>query len=77
MIDLTKSGVFPHACEAGCGRTVQYDDEPYCFDHSPDDGSSVPGYSARTEALATRVAGLTPSQRLAVELATGFQEDER
>lgn len=35
-----------HPCEqAGCSRTVAYDDEPYCFGHSPDSGSYVPGYS--------------------------------
>lgn len=40
-------GFFPHECETyGCDRIVRYDDEPYCFTHSPDDGSSVPGYSA-------------------------------
>lgn len=35
-----------HPCEqAGCTRTVPYDDEPYCFEHSPDSGSYVSGYS--------------------------------
>lgn len=32
--------VFPN-CEA----VVEYDDEPYCFEHSPDIGSNVLGYS--------------------------------
>lgn len=44
-------GLYPHVCETyGCERTVQYDDEPYCFTHSPDEGSSVRGYSARKNA---------------------------
>jgi len=43
--------MFPHKCEMeGCGFIVQYDDEPYCFKHSPDSGSSVPGYSAKRKA---------------------------
>jgi len=37
-----------HECEhAGCDRMVAYHDEPYCFTHSPDSGSSVPGYDSR------------------------------
>lgn len=44
-------GIFPHKCESsGCSRMVQYDDEPYCFTHSPDEGSSVRGYSAASRA---------------------------
>jgi hypothetical protein len=40
-------GIYPHQCETyGCDRVVQYVDEPHCFTHSPDSGSSVPGYSA-------------------------------
>jgi hypothetical protein len=40
-------GLFPHKCVTpGCDRTVQYDDEPWCFTHSPDEGSSQRGYSA-------------------------------
>ena len=35
-----------HPCvSAGCTNTVPYDDEPYCFTHSSDSGSNVPGYS--------------------------------
>lgn len=35
-----------HPCaEPGCKHTVQFDDEPYCFTHSPDSGSSVREYS--------------------------------
>lgn len=35
-----------HPCQSpGCPNTVTYDDEPFCFKHSPDSGSSVPGYS--------------------------------
>ena len=37
-----------HQCEhAGCDRMIQFHDEPYCFTHSPDEGSSVPGYDSR------------------------------
>lgn len=37
-----------HKCEkAGCTSMVSYHDEPYCFTHSPDSGSSVPGYDSR------------------------------
>ncbi len=44
-------GVFPHECEEeGCPWIVPFDDEPKCFTHSPDSGSSVRGYSARAEA---------------------------
>lgn len=44
-------GVFPHTCEEpGCTKQVQFDDEPKCFSHSPDEGSSVRGYSAREKA---------------------------
>jgi hypothetical protein len=35
-----------HPCtHSDCTVTVPYDDEPFCFDHSPDHGSTVPGYS--------------------------------
>lgn len=37
-----------HPCEwGGCKENVQYDDEPYCYTHSPDSGSSRVGYSYR------------------------------
>lgn len=52
MSDLD-NGIFPHICEEeGCDVTVQYDDEPKCFKHSPDSGSDVPGYSARAKVQA-------------------------
>lgn len=43
-----------HPCIfVGCEHTVQFDDEPYCYTHSPDSGSSVRGYSYReSKALA-------------------------
>lgn len=48
---VTMHAIFRHKCEhRGCAHVVQYDDEPYCFEHSPDSGSSVPGYSARRAA---------------------------
>lgn len=35
-----------HPCEAtGCITPVAFDDEPYCFVHSADSGSTVAGYS--------------------------------
>lgn len=44
-------GIFPHKCVIRmCDTTVQFDDEPWCFTHSPDSGSSKRGYSARDEA---------------------------
>lgn len=45
----------PHPCThpGGCTRTVEFDDEPFCFEHSPDEGSSVTGYSFRAEAART------------------------
>jgi len=40
-------GMYPHQCEhKDCIATSYYDDEPWCFYHSPDAGSSVKGYSA-------------------------------
>lgn len=41
-------GIFVHQCVAeGCNSVVEFDDEPWCFTHSPDEGSSVFGFSAR------------------------------
>ena len=35
-----------HPCtHDGCTNKVAYDDEPWCFTHSPDSGSNVTGYS--------------------------------
>jgi hypothetical protein len=46
---MDEEGVFWHECEAdGCTRQVEFDDEPLCYTHSPDKGSSMPGYSAKT-----------------------------
>lgn len=40
--------LFEHKCiTEDCNRIVQYDDEPWCVEHSPDSGSHLPGYSAR------------------------------
>jgi hypothetical protein len=45
-------GLFPHACEhKGCLNRPVYDDEPFCFTHSPESGSSYKGYSAHKKAL--------------------------
>lgn len=46
-----EEGIFPHECEyPSCHIVVQFDDEPWCYTHSPDSGSNVPGYSARRNA---------------------------
>lgn len=51
----TEDGIFVHKCEeSGCTKQVQFDDEPKCFTHSPDSGSSVRGYSARAKAAAVK-----------------------
>jgi hypothetical protein len=48
--DLSRVFDGQHPCEhEGCPHTVEYDDEPYCFTHSPDEGSAVPGYSWRAK----------------------------
>lgn len=40
----------PHTCEKEtCDNQVPFDDEPYCFTHSPDSGSHVPGYSYKEQ----------------------------
>ena len=39
-----------HPCgKHECKNTVQFDDEPYCYTHSPDSGSSLPGYSYKLQ----------------------------
>lgn len=49
-----ENGIWRHRCEhPSCGYFVNYDDEPYCFTHSPDEGSSVRGYSAYANYLQT------------------------
>ncbi len=56
-------GHFPHKCEEdGCEFTVQYDDEPWCFTHSPDSGSSIRGYSAQARAEGTQGPPVKPSK---------------
>ena len=38
-----------HQCEQkGCDSMILYHDEPYCFSHSPDEGSSFRNYDSRT-----------------------------
>jgi hypothetical protein len=35
-----------HKCELGlCENIVPFDDEPYCYQHSPNSGSVLIGYS--------------------------------
>jgi len=53
-------GIFPHLCEQrGCEQIVIFDDEPYCYEHSPDEGSSFKDYSAMRTA---RGAGKLPTK---------------
>lgn len=48
--------IFPHECiTPSCEKIVQFDDEPWCFEHSPDEGSSLAGYSARRAAEGKKV----------------------
>jgi hypothetical protein len=50
-------GIFKHKCiESSCSEFVLYDDEPWCFDHSPDEGSSLPGYSAYQQDYILKIA---------------------
>lgn len=47
-----EEGIFRHECiEPGCGIVVEFDDEPKCFTHSPDEGSSLRGWSAQGAGL--------------------------
>lgn len=49
--ERAKHGLFWHKCESyGCEHYIEYDDEPTCFKHSPDSGSSRRGFSARARA---------------------------
>lgn len=48
--------IFPHKCiNPTCDVIVQLDDEPWCFIHSPDEGSHLSGYSARRAAANVKV----------------------
>lgn len=49
-----EEGIFPHQCiHPECDRIVEFDDEPWCFTHSPDEGSSLVGWSARKALTST------------------------
>lgn len=53
--ETSQDGVFHHQCEEeGCENTIPFDDEPKCYKHSPDSGSSVRGYSARAKTQAAK-----------------------
>ncbi len=50
---MDEDHVFRHKCiTPDCEHIVEFDDEPWCFMHSPDEGSSLRGYSARKGAKA-------------------------
>lgn len=52
--DAVQQGLFWHVClDRTCRYTVEFDDEPYCYTHSPNSGSSRTGYSARRDAVMT------------------------
>lgn len=62
---MADEGIFVHPCAVdGCKRYVKFDDEPACFEHSPDSGSNLPGYSAREAATQ-----LTPNAIVALLVA--------
>lgn len=47
-----------HPCDQwGCEHTVLFDDEPYCYTHSPDSGSSARGYSWMRANITRQVPG--------------------
>lgn len=46
VVDLSAYTERWHPCvESDCAKLVPFDDEPWCFTHSPDSGSSVRDYS--------------------------------
>jgi hypothetical protein len=46
---LCEADTCRHKCEhSGCDHHILYHDEPYCFTHSPDEGSSFRNYDSRT-----------------------------
>lgn len=43
-----------HRCEyKSCSGLAEFDDEPYCFDHSPASGSFLMNYSYRKDTFNT------------------------
>lgn len=47
-LHLCEAETCRHKCEqAGCDHHILYHDEPYCFTHSPDEGSSFKNYDSR------------------------------
>jgi hypothetical protein len=59
MVLRVENGAFHHKClHEGCDHIVIFDDEPACFKHSPDEGSSKPGFSARAFVLESGTKGL-------------------
>lgn len=66
-----EEGIFPHQCvHPDCDRIVEFDDEPWCFTHSPDEGSSLVGWSAK-ELLQEGVCKIDPKIRQVNVFATG------
>lgn len=62
-------GVCPHECiQEGCGNIVQFDDEPWCFVHSPDDGSALPGWSARAALIGSAAQALIDQKTKSVNV---------
>ncbi len=71
-----------HPCVTpGCRNIVPYDDEPNCYDHSPDMGSGVLGYSYKKmqNEIIDRLHGSGASKALEQAYADGsiFPESSR
>lgn len=61
---ISKNSDESHPCiSPSCTNTVPFDDEPFCFIHSPDEGSHVRDYSYKA-IEAKRCATLTVTVRL-------------
>lgn len=61
---LSENSDESHPCAStACKNTVPFDDEPFCFVHSPDEGSHVRDYSYKA-IEAKRCATLTVTVRL-------------
>lgn len=53
--------IYPHKCVIlTCDEIVQFDDEPWCFKHSPDSGSYLLGYSAKKADELNQASTTTP-----------------
>lgn len=68
-----QEGIFKHQCvHPDCGKIIEFDDEPWCFEHSPDEGSSLYGWSAR-KLLREGVCEIDPKIKQVNIFASGEQ----